>query len=1157
MTELLVKKYKEYKKRVLEHLINDVSGLILTEKKKSNQSDFSEKELACLPDQLVLFKLSADLWFLTGKQEYEEDLYNGARKLMRFAEYDNGLPAGQTYGKAAFNFLLGLIVSSDVALDILCKFPEFACSDHDVFWSAGCIDKAVNIAAYFQESGNEDYAHELIFNLREQIETPLLKFESIEAHNFNKGILYLDLFMYYIDYDLERAMNLHDEHYHLMQLTNPGYYAVYCRVMAFQLETIDIAKSLKYIDLAYEYMPSLTDETQKLFTRSCYYAYHSLDGDNSHTHELFAVLNQLEELEEDSTVILYKIRVYQALLSSDLYSNAQKYLEDALYYLDLVYTAIETQPETLNSRFSPVQAELAVFSGYFNTNQKILAINALKEAIDWCQAYDDAGTLEFYALSSLVTIYQTSNFMDEARPLARRLFEKIIRKEVPDDISQDSISLALICYITIVTQEKHYVYAAKLLKQLQDLGYFSDFTAPNYYITIMISIDITLGNHDSLENNERITALLRQMESFEISDSFDLDILNKFIYQVAMGMLNWRLGNKEVYASIKYKLPDYTTEIPIYLRPNMTHSYSVLIAMAMESNDYRYAYELCQIIQDISKEMLALSLTLQQRNRLVEYSGHFDNHRRLCYSVYRGLRSLRESYNIILNWKNILSLMTAFKNSAVEQLHIDKHYIEELNHYFDQKAYSQLASIYGKSKLDESIENNLDFLEAQMATYFDREVKITNFDTEELMDALPDNSIFLDYVIHYDKFYLKYLYPYYLDGDALDEHECIDLYCFRKSSGLCSINRYPIVDDKLLENTCNVVSKELKRSRHKKLEKYLKFLYERLILPIEEELNGISNLYISPESGMNVIPFDILLNEAGEALAFKHTVILVDSGRDFIRQHSDNYSDHFLIIGSPAYDYKDTPKEQALKRSFNRSECIYPLPFSELETHIIGDEYGVKPYTGINANKTIIEKMKESRWIHMATHGAHGISESSTDSWYSCVLFLAGAENWRREGVFHPIYGNGILTADEIRRMDLHGTEMVVLSACYTASFIGTSDMASICAAFRDAGVKYVISTLWGIDEIPSTLFMRKFYRNLKSYDVPTALRLAKEYLRHLTAKAAISTLRRLLLDQDLEHYEFIVSCITKMEAENHPEKECIFSDPYYWSGFICHQNLF
>ena len=423
MTELLLKQYKEYKNRSLEHLIGDVKGLILKKKRESSHSEFSQKDLERFPDQLILFKLSAELWFQTGKQEYEEEMYNGARKLMRFAEYDNGLPAGQTYGTAAFNFFLGLLVSSDVALDILCKFPEFACNERDVFWLAGCIDKAVHIAAYFMESNHEDYAEELISKLRERIEAPLFKFNSVEAHNYNKGILYLDLFMYYIDYDLERAMKLHDEHSHLMQLSNPAYYAVYCRVMALQLETLDIEESLKYIDLAYEYMPSLTDDTQKLFTRSCYYAYHSLNGDSSNDHVLFTVLNELLKLKEDPTVILYEIRVYQALLSSDLYSDEQQYLDDAFDYLDLVCTAVEKQPEILNNRFSPIQAELAVFAGYFNTNQKVLAINALKEAIDWCQAYDDTGALEFYALSSLITIYQTSNFMDEARPLARRLFE--------------------------------------------------------------------------------------------------------------------------------------------------------------------------------------------------------------------------------------------------------------------------------------------------------------------------------------------------------------------------------------------------------------------------------------------------------------------------------------------------------------------------------------------------------------------------------------------------------------------------------------------------------------------------------------------------------------------------------------------------------------
>lgn len=57
--------------------------------------------------------------------------------------------------------------------------------------------------------------------------------------------------------------------------------------------------------------------------------------------------------------------------------------------------------------------------------------------------------------------------------------------------------------------------------------------------------------------------------------------------------------------------------------------------------------------------------------------------------------------------------------------------------------------------------------------------------------------------------------------------------------------------------------------------------------------------------------------------------------------------------------------------------------------------------------------------------------EEETNSLYSSCLLFAGAGNWLKNGNATEKYGNGIVTADEISRMDCRNVELVVLSACF------------------------------------------------------------------------------------------------------------------------------
>jgi CHAT domain-containing protein len=95
---------------------------------------------------------------------------------------------------------------------------------------------------------------------------------------------------------------------------------------------------------------------------------------------------------------------------------------------------------------------------------------------------------------------------------------------------------------------------------------------------------------------------------------------------------------------------------------------------------------------------------------------------------------------------------------------------------------------------------------------------------------------------------------------------------------------------------------------------------------------------------------------------------------------------------------------------------------------------------------------------------------------------------------------SGILTAEELIGLDLHGTRLVTLSACET----GRGEEATgqgvlgLRAAFLAAGARTLVMSLWKVPDEATRELMHRFYQNLWERQLPPlpALLAAQDALR-------------------------------------------------------------
>lgn len=330
-------------------------------------------------------------------------------------------------------------------------------------------------------------------------------------------------------------------------------------------------------------------------------------------------------------------------------------------------------------------------------------------------------------------------------------------------------------------------------------------------------------------------------------------------------------------------------------------------------------------------------------------------------------------------------------------------------------------------------------------------------------------------------------------------------------------------------------------------------LYNMLWHKLTPYLKNVKTVYYSPTGRLSNVNFDVLHSEDGIMLGERYSMNRVSSTANIgkLKAKESIQYQSCILYGNIKYDETQSDMADAsftydtfsgtevhselALRSENERGKWGPIPSTKKEISNIGTLLSKK---GIKVS-TLEEKAgneesfkalsgKSPNILHLATHGfvidtpqrAEGNKFFASTSVYSqkdsymmwAGLMLAGGNNiW--QGNFNLTnVEDGILTADEISRLDLSNTRLAVLSACETArgKIDPVDGVYGLQRAFKMAGVGTIVMSLWKVQDDATSLLMTQFYT---------------------------------YLTDGIDKHQALWKAMMDVKEE--------YKDPYYWAGFI------
>lgn len=411
----------------------------------------------------------------------------------------------------------------------------------------------------------------------------------------------------------------------------------------------------------------------------------------------------------------------------------------------------------------------------------------------------------------------------------------------------------------------------------------------------------------------------------------------------------------------------------------------------------------------------------------------------------------------------------------------ERKYLEAL-YTFDQQNKASILAL--KSQLKEDAQNNSsNFSKEQRLRSQITRLSLRAAQLTDSTEILKLNKAIRDHEIELEKLQVQRDDPRKIPGTAFLQKEVLD-----SKTALISyhLSENELTTIFITRNQLNCYQQKLFPEFHESVAEYVKSLraisttspssnlsrriYQLLFDSLD--VSGIERLIIIPDDELNYLSFESLTDDKGRYL-IENFSVQYQYSTSLLKTNSQDLSGHRSLAFAPF-----------VTKEFTDSSFYFTrLPNSLNEViHLEG-----KTFTDTAATKTMfLNTLSQFKVLHLATHA---VANNEDDK----LSFVS----------FYPDHNKNatdyLLFTEEIYDLPLGQTDLIILSACETASgsLVKGEGIMSLGRAFFYAGCSNMITSLWSASDFSTAYLTSRFHAYLdKGFSIDASLRRAKlDYL--------------------------------------------------------------
>lgn len=253
-------------------------------------------------------------------------------------------------------------------------------------------------------------------------------------------------------------------------------------------------------------------------------------------------------------------------------------------------------------------------------------------------------------------------------------------------------------------------------------------------------------------------------------------------------------------------------------------------------------------------------------------------------------------------------------------------------------------------------------------------------------------------------------------------------------------------------------------------------------------------LRIAPDGMLTLVPFDALSD--GRPLLERFAVSYVSAGRDLVtREIPGEQAGPPVILVSPGAGPRQASARGGVASIF-RGERLERLNGANLEARDIEKRLPRAQLLGEGqATEERVKRLHSPEVLHIVGHGIVRGNEDCSAHPESPACSLGGLDAAQRimslsAIILEEAYGrggsspeDGLLTALELQTVDLHKTEMLVLSQCRMADGVPSSaeGLHGMRQGAAIAGARTFVAPLWNVSDAAQRTLIGIFYQELST----------------------------------------------------------------------------